>query len=238
MCLAVLRLAPDAAWPVLLASVRDEALDRPTQPPGAWWDDADVVGGRDVQAGGTWLAVDRRARRVAAVFTPAGQTPVGGPLRSRGALPLVGLSTGGPPDELTAYAPFALLVADLTGATWWAWDGDQLAEAAVSPGVHVGNIHGLDMLTNQRQARWLPRFCSAVPDGVADGSTATSWAGWHDLLVGGLEPERADALLLRHTIGDRVFGTKSAALVGLSADAVRYDAADRPWEPAAWQRVC
>ncbi len=236
MCLAVLRVAPGEAWPLLLASVRDEALDRPTDRPGPWWDDPDVVGGRDALAGGTWLAVDRRHKRVAAVFTPAGQTPVGGPLRSRGELPLLGLADGAPPEELTAYAPFALLLGGPGEATWWTWDGERRAATAVAPGLHVGNIHGLDVLDNARQARWLPRFAAAVPVGDA-GTTAERWAGWHRLLLEGLEPERADALLLRHTTDRGVFGTKSAALVALSDDGVRYDAADRPWEPAAWSQV-
>ena len=49
----------------MFAANRDEAHERPTAPAG-WWDDDDsILGGRDLQAGGSWLAVDRRGRLAA-----------------------------------------------------------------------------------------------------------------------------------------------------------------------------
>ena|SRR5205085_7824910 len=62
MCLIVLA----HAVPLVIAANRDEAHARPTLR-GTWWDDApDVIGGRDLRAGGSWLAV-RRDGRFAAV---------------------------------------------------------------------------------------------------------------------------------------------------------------------------
>jgi uncharacterized protein with NRDE domain len=51
------------SWPLLtLAANRDEFLERPAAPLG-WWDDSpDVLAGRDLQAGGTWLGVNRDGR--------------------------------------------------------------------------------------------------------------------------------------------------------------------------------
>ncbi len=58
MCTVLLRFQPDRPWPLLVAAVRDEFLERPWDPPAAHWPDAPaIVGGRDRAAGGTWLAV-------------------------------------------------------------------------------------------------------------------------------------------------------------------------------------
>ena len=73
MCTAILRIDPGA--PLLLAGVRDELADRPWQPPGRYWPDyPELIGGRDLQAGGTWLAVAPAcARRVACVLNGRGR---------------------------------------------------------------------------------------------------------------------------------------------------------------------
>jgi len=50
---------------LVFAANRDELHDRPTAT-AAWWSDKQTIyGGRDLKAGGTWLAVDRRGRLAA-----------------------------------------------------------------------------------------------------------------------------------------------------------------------------
>jgi uncharacterized protein with NRDE domain len=49
-------------YPLLVAGNRDEFHARPTQKADWWPDDGDVLGGRDLQAGGTWLAVHRSGK--------------------------------------------------------------------------------------------------------------------------------------------------------------------------------
>jgi uncharacterized protein with NRDE domain len=65
MCLAVWAIAQRARFPWVVASNRDEYHDRPTAPL-AWWrpapDGDEVLSGRDLLAGGTWLAVGRQGR--------------------------------------------------------------------------------------------------------------------------------------------------------------------------------
>lgn len=66
MCLVVVALEAAGEWPFILAANRDERHTRPSTR-AAWWEDPPhVLAGRDLQAGGTWLAVDLRGR-VAAV---------------------------------------------------------------------------------------------------------------------------------------------------------------------------
>ena len=57
VCTVVALVRPDF---VLLAANRDERLDRPWDPPSAWWPEhPGTVAGRDRMAGGTWMGMNR-----------------------------------------------------------------------------------------------------------------------------------------------------------------------------------
>jgi uncharacterized protein with NRDE domain len=62
MCLVVLSLGQHPDYPLILAANRDEFYVRPTRDADWWPDKPDVVGGRDLQAGGAWLAAHRGGR--------------------------------------------------------------------------------------------------------------------------------------------------------------------------------
>jgi len=62
MCLIVLGVSQHPEYPLILAANRDEFHARPTQEAHWWPDHPDVVGGRDLQAGGSWLALHRSGR--------------------------------------------------------------------------------------------------------------------------------------------------------------------------------
>src|SRR5436305_8441788 len=58
VCTTVVSIDPHSDVPVLLLGVRDEFSDRPWLPPDRHWPEyPELFGGRDLQAGGTWLAV-------------------------------------------------------------------------------------------------------------------------------------------------------------------------------------
>lgn len=84
MCLIGFAWLAHPRWQLVLAGNRDEFHERPAAPAG-WWPGApNVFGGRDLQAGGSWLALDRRGRlAVVTNFREPGAAP--GP-RSRGEL--------------------------------------------------------------------------------------------------------------------------------------------------------
>ena len=70
-----------AKFPLVLAANRDELYARPTRPAHVWDDDPRVIGGRDLQAGGSWLAA-RKGGRFAAVTNVRGVgREEGGPSR-------------------------------------------------------------------------------------------------------------------------------------------------------------
>ena len=61
MCLITLQFAPDSETPLIVAANRDEFFARPSAALHAW-EDAPIIGGRDLEAGGSWLAIDQRGR--------------------------------------------------------------------------------------------------------------------------------------------------------------------------------
>jgi len=65
MCLAAFALQESARYPFIFAANRDELHARATAPAGWWEDDSAIFGGRDLVAGGSWLAVDRSGRLAA-----------------------------------------------------------------------------------------------------------------------------------------------------------------------------
>jgi uncharacterized protein with NRDE domain len=62
MCLIAIAVHTSAHRPIVIAANRDEFYDRPTRALHLWDDDKNVAGGRDLRAGGSWLALTREGR--------------------------------------------------------------------------------------------------------------------------------------------------------------------------------
>ena len=87
MCLVAFTFSPNPCWRFVLAANRDEYLDRPTAPL-AWWPNTSIVGGRDLRAGGSWMAVSRGGRFAAVTNFRLGNAVVDPNAKSRGHLVL------------------------------------------------------------------------------------------------------------------------------------------------------
>jgi uncharacterized protein with NRDE domain len=61
MCLIVFSVLEHTDYPIIFAGNRDEFHGRPTER-AHFWDDTDLLAGRDLKAGGTWLGVTRSGR--------------------------------------------------------------------------------------------------------------------------------------------------------------------------------
>ncbi|KAF8013230.1 hypothetical protein BT93_I1177 [Corymbia citriodora subsp. variegata] len=85
MCIAVFLWQAHPLYPLFLLRNRDEYPSRPTEPV-AWWDNGEILGGRDGLAGGTWLACSRSGK-IAFVTNVAEVGKVPEP-KSRGDLPV------------------------------------------------------------------------------------------------------------------------------------------------------
>lgn len=143
MCLMTFHWAPGSATPLRLAGNRDEFHARATAPLSAW-QDLPLCGGRDLEAGGTWLAANRRG--VIAALTNVRDTRLKTPdsAPSRGELVAGVLTADDPAEWLKAlaghhaerYAGFNLLVAT-TRHCWHLHRGyEGVSLSQVAPGVH------------------------------------------------------------------------------------------------------
>ncbi len=191
MCLIVFDWRPGSATPLRLAANRDERHARPAAPLARWRDSTEIVGGRDLEAGGSWLAA-HAAGRVAAITNvraPGFKTEASGP--SRGHLVHQALLCDDPGNWLEwlarqaahAYAGFNLLVCD--GNTLWHLHhgprGTRLTQ--VEPGLHGLSNASLDTpwpkLTQARQ-----RLAGLLDDpdrhflsdaGLSDAGLSDAW---------------------------------------------------------------
>ncbi|MFI0374480.1 NRDE family protein [Actinomadura sp. 1N219] len=253
MCTAIISVDPSSPVPVVVVGVRDEFVAREWEPPGRHWADRPgVVAGRDLRAGGTWFAVEPAAPRIATVLNGRGRMAPEAGRSTRGELPLRVAAEGklGRVD-LASFDPFHLVGAELDRVRLWSWDGVDLAERDLGPGLHVivnsglegeGQLEGEteDAYMAARLAHFRPRLAAAArPVPGVDGPLERAWGEWLPLVNGDGLP-RADhrALLPLLDLGDgRVWGTTSVSLTALSADGVRYDFSAVPGDPAAWTRV-
>ena len=87
MCLIVFAYRSHPRYKLILAANRDEFFARPTAPMQFWRDNPDLLAGKDLQQGGTWLGLNRNGRFSALTNHRDGRRPATG-IRSRGFLPL------------------------------------------------------------------------------------------------------------------------------------------------------
>ena len=85
MCLILFAWKAHERFPLVLAANRDEFYDRPSAPTAFWEDEPDLLAGRDLRDGGTWLGITRSGRLAALTnYRDPASLKAGAP--SRGAL--------------------------------------------------------------------------------------------------------------------------------------------------------
>ncbi len=175
MCLLLIAIDATPEFPLLLLGNRDEFHARASSVANLWPENAHVVGGRDLVAGGTWLAL-RDDGRFAAVTNLRTGVPATAP-RSRGWLVRDFVLGGSSPaaflDALRAdvgeYGPFNLVVGDGSGA--FAFGSAEGNTWALGAGVHAisNGAIGVHWPKTERLQR---RFIEAVPAGLGAGDEA------------------------------------------------------------------
>lgn len=168
MCLLLLALRVVPRRPWLLLANRDEFHARASTPADFWPGPADIFGGRDLVAGGSWLALNRNSRYAAVTNVRTGQQ-TSAP-RSRGALVADFVGGTAAAGEYAAqvagargeFGPFNLVIGDTTHAVFVSSiDG---MPRVLAPGVHAfsnGSRH--DEWPKMRRLR--DGFSTALRDG-------------------------------------------------------------------------
>jgi len=62
MCLLLISYNCHPVYPLIVAANRDEFYDRPTEKAHFWKDHPELLAGRDLEAGGTWLGITKKGR--------------------------------------------------------------------------------------------------------------------------------------------------------------------------------
>lgn len=116
MCLAYFAIQQHKDYPLIIATNRDEFYARPSHAM-HWWEKPELLAGKDEQAGGTWLAIDRQANF--AMVTNYREIAISVGEKSRGNLALEFLSKPCSNEQFThqldssLYAGFNLVVGNL-----------------------------------------------------------------------------------------------------------------------------
>lgn len=174
MCTVVIDAEPGAAR---LLAVRDEDPLREWDDLGAWWPQEypGVIGIRDRRAGGAWLAYDPEARRLAVLLNRADVLALDEDrVRSRGSLALESVA-GRPPVAPLPMHGFNLIEVAPEGSRVLSWDGEELRETPIAPGVHMIAHDDLDDRRTPRLEAWLPRFRAAADTEEDAGGLIAQW---------------------------------------------------------------
>ncbi|MEN2740421.1 hypothetical protein ABCS02_21735 [Microbacterium sp. X-17] len=228
MCTAVIDVGGDGV--VRLLAIRDEDPARAWDPLGEWWPDQPGVRGvRDRRAGGAWLAADSARRTLAVALNRHDELPEDGPAPlSRGLLVLDAVA-GRLSDTMRRMRGFNLLDIGPTGARVLSWDGRELRETVLGPGVHMVAHDDVDDPDTVRIARWLPEFAARR---AAGEEWAQAWLAIVD--ESAALPPTDDRALVRD---NRPWGVPTLSLlyclaeIGPDTFDLRY--AELP-EPGAW----
>lgn len=264
MCTVFVSIDPVSPAPVVVLAARDEYADRAWLPPARHWPRRPrLLGGLDLLAGGTWLAVrpggEAQGPRLGCVLNGFGRPADPAGRLSRGELPLLAAS-GAALDGLDweRYDPFHLVTVDPGLVQVVSWNGTGLSRQTLGPGLHGIINDGMEGTAGHRTssrrasrmmaarlAHFRPRLAAVPrpapalgPAGGADTPTARAWGEWSVIADGdGLDRTDPAALVQHRDFGEgRVWATTSLSLVALGPAGVRYDFNPAPGN-AAWHAV-
>ena len=164
MCLILLAWHVHPDYPLAVCANRDEFYTRPTAAADFWADASEVLAGRDLEAGGTWLGVTRGGRFAAVTNYRDPAAPIG--QRSRGDLTREFLTGTASPQAFLqdldpgAYGGFNLFLAD--GKQLFYYSNREGRVRELTPGIYGLSNHLLDTpwpkLTDAKG-----RFAQALP---------------------------------------------------------------------------
>lgn len=222
MCLIVFAWKVIPNCPLVLVANRDEFFARPSRAADWWEDHPDVYAGRDLQAGGAWLGIDRSGRFAAITNIRDGQ-PKLADKRSRGELVANYLSSKVEPldyltrvrDSADDYLGFNLLFGDEHGLHWIS-NGKGTDFKSLEPGIYGLSNGSLDTpwpKVVRAKAQFASLLCQGAPDGAYfDMLTDTTQASDCRLPKTGVSIEW-ERLLSPICIESEDYGTRASTLV-------------------------
>jgi uncharacterized protein with NRDE domain len=239
MCLLVFAWKTHPDFPLVFAGNRDELHTRPAAAAGFWEDAPQILAGRDLQAGGTWLGVTTNARFAVVTNYRDGLNPSTGS-RSRGEL-----TSGFLYGEMTpqayaiqvqvqrdSYAGFSLLVGDRD--TLWYVSNRGADAQTVTPGIHGLSNHLLDtpwpkVTHSTGRLRLLSESDHLTSEALLRLLSDRTPAELSALPDTGIGPELERAVSSPFVVNPR-YGTRCSTLILLGDDNIRLT--ERRFNPA------
>jgi uncharacterized protein with NRDE domain len=229
VCTVLLAWRCHAEAPVVLAANRDELIVRPSAPPGPLQVSPLIVGGRDLVAGGTWLAVAADGTVCAVTNRHPGEGPPAAPdpsRRSRGEIPVAVLSAdpADVPSLLAAlgrgrYNPVNVLwVSAERALVAHVDDSGPVRVIDLEPGAHVLTTRDADDERSGKVAMLLAGMGRAID---AAGDPGTTMARMRVLLAD--HTSVTDLAVDAACIHGDVYGTVSASTVIGGPGLLMYD---------------
>ncbi len=150
MCLILVAWQAHPDHPLVVAANRDEFHARPSAPAAFWDDQPTILGGRDLEAMGTWLGVTREGKFAAVTNYRDPRDMAASGSASRGGLVSRFLENGDAAGEFVSalagdgaeYRGFNLLAADRSELWWTSNRGNGAKQLA--PGIYGLSNHLLD----------------------------------------------------------------------------------------------
>jgi uncharacterized protein with NRDE domain len=221
------RCHPEA--PIVLAANRDELITRPSAAPGVLSENPLILGGRDLVAGGTWLAVAADGAVCAVTNRHPGEGPPVAPdptRRSRGEIPVALLS--GDREDIRArlaglghglYNPVNVLWVDANRAlVAHVDDSSPVRVVELAPGPHVLTTRDVDDSRSAKVAMLRAGMDRALSAGGDPGVTT---AGLKAMLAD--NTSATDSPVDAACIHGDVYGTVSASTVIVGGEHVVYE---------------
>lgn len=222
MCTLALAVGLSARFPVVVAANRDESLARPSAGPRVWASggsgEVAFCAPEDLQAGGTWLGVNRFGVFVG--ITNRFGAPRHEDRVSRGQLVVDALQKYTSCEELhralralpdDAHNGFHLVYADVHGGAGLTWsDGDRVQQRVLRPGLHVFSERSLGAAEDRRSEVVREHFPRRLSLGHGPPRELFALLRHHD------EVEPLAATCVHVPSFD--YGTRSSAVVMLGGD--------------------
>ena len=222
MCTLAVYYRSFADYPVVIAANRDEYLARPALPPTLLCADPHIVGGKDLQASGTWLGLNEHGVVAGLLNRRNGDAANDPGLRSRGLLCLDALKQ---PSAAAAaafvgrlrgddYNPFNLLIASRDGSFVAYNRFGKIEVVELTPGFHLLTNIDVDDFECPRISRSYGRFAELGRHAEFARDPVTRRAQLGDLLADHstqLDPRSGRPNSLCMHLGD--YGTRSSSLI-------------------------
>jgi uncharacterized protein with NRDE domain len=240
MCLVALAFRCSTRFPLVIAANRDEFFARATAPLD-WWspggESPAILGGRDLQQGGTWLGLTRAGRLALVTNVREPQRAANAEAPSRGAIVALwlrgDLGAAAFAERIAGggYNGFNVVACDLRRGECFHVSNRSAAPSALSAGVHGVSNAGLDepwpkvvalkarLASAVRAAASIEPLSAALFDALADPAMADDAR----LPATGVPLEwerRLSAAFVRAPAHD--YGTRSSTVVAIDRDGVAH----------------